>query len=525
MSVTESYYLLQDCLVALYYQLYFLKQQCNWKRQDTSGDGFGWAFCRYGADVNGDRCVSWICPQAKAATKNEGTKYNQVLENHTKACGQQSSASPLQAFLTDCLPGFTCRELLEGGTTNKKEYDKCYMEFLEHRGHCPPGQYCPIPMGFSGSFRKGSGSSTAAAGMSGLALNAITANYANDDLTDSCLYQITRCISSLTRRVPRSTGTLYGFFYSIGGICKKDGGRSKGGQAVNEALSKEFLCCPGWRDPQCLLGAVGNMRSGGKECASFYGLTDCGDNGTPPGSSTCGKYLHPLTGSLYNSVAPQFVDTYISWMVYLSYKLHEGLQRLLEEFKKIQCTKENGCTGKGGQGSCETKGCKKTTHGTVECCCDNIVKCAGVYGLFYRYGFSFLSPVTLTGNETGASDGSGSGKRNCQNFYTQLEKVIKGTPFRDLFTQIRKFIYTTRLPFGLYVTAFWLIVLLYLLWSMTYNLDLLHLRSHWRSPRSYLVPLQRILADGSRKGFCTLGYFQEANGDRLLSQGVSDVYL
>ncbi|GFE55893.1 variant erythrocyte surface antigen beta subunit, putative [Babesia ovis] len=49
----------------------------------------------------------------------------------------------------------------------------------------------------------------------------------------------------------------------------------------------------------------------------------------------------------------------------------------------------------------------------------------------------------------------------------------------------------------------------YLLWSMTVNLDLMHIQSHWRSPRSYLVPLQRILADGSRKGFCTLGYFQE----------------
>ncbi|GFE52786.1 variant erythrocyte surface antigen alpha subunit, putative [Babesia ovis] len=306
-------------------------------------------------------------------------------------------------------------------------------------------------------------------------------------------------------------------------MCQKDY-RGKG-EAVATTLKGELECCPGWRKPSDLMGAVGNMRSGGKECASLYGLTDCGDNGTPPGSSTCGKYLYPLTGSLYNSVAPQFCDTYISWMVYLVYGLREGLQRLLEEFKKIQCTKENGCTGKGGQGSCETKGCKKTTHGTVDCCCENIVKCAGVYGLFYRYGFSFLSPMTLTGNEKYETDGQGPGKRDCKAFYTQLNNVINGTPFRDLFTQIRKFIYTTRLPFGLYVTAFWSIVLLYLLWSITGPLDLMHIQSHWRSPGSYLVPLQRILADGSRKGFCTLGYFRDGTDNGLLEQGINDLYL
>ncbi|GFE56082.1 variant erythrocyte surface antigen beta subunit, putative [Babesia ovis] len=169
MSETESYYLLQDCLVALYYQMYFLKQQCNWERQQTTGDGFGWAFCRYGYEVNGTGCGSWQCPQGKGISGSDKHGENK--------CGTSTSGtpSPLQAFLTDCLPGFTCSKVKgfmdgngKGKLNNISGYLECYPPFTEHLGHpTVPGTECAVPMGFSGSFREGgpaSGTGTAAAG-------------------------------------------------------------------------------------------------------------------------------------------------------------------------------------------------------------------------------------------------------------------------------------------------------------------------------------------------------------------------
>ncbi|GFE55991.1 variant erythrocyte surface antigen beta subunit, putative [Babesia ovis] len=551
MSETESYYLLQDCLVALYYQLYFLKQQCNWSRQSKDGDGFGWAFCRYGEGVNGDGCVSWICPKAGAAG-NDATKngYAQTLAEHTKACGQNGNTggtngtpSPLQAFLCDCLPGFSCKRVMGLLTTYKSSisnnYQKCYMEFLEHRTHLPVGQYCPIPMGFTGSFikKEGSDTGTAAAGngigMSGLGINAITSHYANDDLTDSCLYQVTRCISSLTRRVPRSTGTLYGFFYGLGGVCQKNGGSN--GQAVNSALKVEMGRCPGWRDPKCLMDAlmgwtetdhIKNHKSGTGNF-TLGSLHGC-DYGEKDGNPTCGYYLRPLGGSLYNSVSRVYCDTYVSWIVHLTGVLNKGLESLLKEFTMVDC-KNSGCKGENGNDDCKCKekGCKPSTHGVVNnsgqppntkgCCCETIADCAGVLPLFYRFGFSFNSPGYVANHQ----------KRKCDKFYQQLQIVIGGKRFSDLLAQIRAFLYTTRLPFTLMIFGFWLAVLGYLLWSLGGPLDLLHIQSHWRSPGSYLVPLQRILADGSRnvKRVCTMKYFSDGTGNGLLEQGINDLYL
>ncbi|GFE52785.1 variant erythrocyte surface antigen-1 family protein protein, putative [Babesia ovis] len=536
---TQSYYVLQDCLVALYFQLYFLKQQCNWNRKD----GFEWTPCSYGADVSCDGCGSWIC------TGGGTGQYAGKVSSHRNECGQKNKPSPLQAFLTDCLPGFTCSKVKGFMETYKEKlkdisgYLSCYPPFTEHLGHpTVPGTECAVPMGFSGSFRSrgaaapggtgtagsavgGKGGSGAGAPMDGLSLNAILDAYANDDLRDSCLYQITRCICSLTRRVPRSTGTLYGFFYGLVDVYS-----GKQSSKFKPKLLGELNCCPGWRNPECLMealrlwrGGSHNRESSGKhDKGTLDSLNNCNDK-----NATCGKYLHPISGSLYNSVATVYTDTYLSWILYLTWRLQDGLKALRDAFRNINC-KEAGCKGTGGK-DCECtaeKGCTKGTHGTTPstsggtgkgCCCENIVKCAGVLGLFYRFGFSMHSPGGLSNDK----------KRQCKDFYQHLEKVIGGEYYKQLTEQLRKFIYTTRALFGVYIGVYWTAVLVYLLWSITGPLDLLHIQSHWRSPGSYLVPLQRILADGSRnvKRVCTIGYFQEGTGDRLLSLGVSDVYL
>ncbi|GFE55249.1 variant erythrocyte surface antigen beta subunit, putative [Babesia ovis] len=502
LSETQSYYLLQDNLFALYYQCYFLYKQGFW----GISNGLGWGYCRYGADVKCENVSGWKCVAGAVSTH---------FSSKT-VCGQDGNgkASPLQAFLCDCLPGFTCGEVVKKMKTHGKDiatkYSDCYMEFLEHRQHVldKPGQYCPIPMGFSGSFRKGTPLKSIGFqgdGVVGLGINAGLYYYAQNDLINSSLYQITRCISSLTRRVPRSTGTLYGFFY---GLVDVYSGR-KGG--FHTKLEDELSCCPGTRDPDDLMNAVTNWRGGthtehkpgSHSKGTLDSLSGCNDK-----TATCGKYLHPLTGSLYNSVAPQFCETYVSWIVHLTGVLKEGFIEFRDTFNKIDC-KEAGCGPKSGSTHCCQDG---KSHS--ECSCENVVKCAGVLALFYRFGFIYSNTGDLL-----------SKKKQCKQFYEHLGTVINGTAFKDLFSSINDFKYTTRLPFTLVIFSFWSIVLVYLVYSMAVNLDILHIQSHWRSPRSYLVPLQRLMADGSRKGFCILGYFQEANGDRLLSQGVNDVYL
>ncbi|GFE55985.1 variant erythrocyte surface antigen-1 family protein protein, putative [Babesia ovis] len=528
MSETQSYYLLQDCLVALYYQLYFLECQC----MSTRVSGEGWGYCKYGDQVKCEDgvkgsigCLSWICPVGNKEAHKNGKS------DGTNPCGCAKNPSPLQAFLCDCLKGFTCDVVMEkmkknGVTSNDSNkklntlsvYSKCYPGFLSHRGHTMSvfGQECAVPMGFSGSFRS---KSEGGKDMIGLGIYGALNYYSSDDIATSNLYQITRCICSLTRRVPRSTGTLFGFFYGLGlvyGNTKK--------QDFKKALNTELNCCPGWRDPECLMGALKDWtetdhsknHTDGKPANPTLGSLYMCNNANS--SASCGYYLQTLTGSMYKCVSDSFCETYVSWIVHLTGVLQSGLESLRDAFVKIDCS-TSGCTGKGGSGPCECpkEGCKPGSHGD-KCCCDNVVFCAGVHGLFYRFGFTYTHAwaVGLSPNW----------KKTCKQFSEQLGKVITEGLFTTLQTQLRNFIYSTRALFGVYIGVYWSIVLVYLLWSMTVNLDLMHIQSHWRSPGSYLVPLQRILADGSRnvKRVCTIGYFQDS-GDRLLSQAVSDVYL
>ncbi|GFE52783.1 variant erythrocyte surface antigen beta subunit, putative [Babesia ovis] len=525
LSETQSYYLLQDCLVALYYQLYFL--EC----QTFSGytEGYGWGYCKYGdgvkcEDVDGTGCLSWICSLGNGSQGAHGN----VTSGSGNQCGSSASnPSPLQAFLTDCLKGFTCEEVdtakLKTLTSNNhKDYSKCYPQFLEHRGHTKVfGQECAVPMGFSGSFRSGGPIAKQAAagqdnGMIGLGIYALLEYYSNSNMATASLYQVTRCICSLTRRVPRSTGTLYGFFYSIGGMCKKD--YSGNGQVVHSALKGEMGRCPGWREPECLMGALFNWRGvthrpgqpGYHENGTLDSLNRCND-----AKATCGHYLNPITGYLYNSLSDRFCETYVSWIVHLTWRLQSGLKSLREAFKDISC---EDCKCKKST-KCKAGGCTKGTHDS-KCCCESVADCAGVLGLFYRFGFNYIDAYKVAGK---GGNGNTDKKRTCKQFSEHLGKVIEGTYYKALQTQLRNFIYSTRALFGVYVTAFWSIVIVYLLWSITGPLDLLHIQSHWKPAQSHLVPLQRILADGSRKGFCTLGYFQDGTGNGLLE--INDLYL
>ncbi|GFE53583.1 variant erythrocyte surface antigen alpha subunit, putative [Babesia ovis] len=368
----------------------------------------------YGDGVNCDGCPSWQCPQGKGINGSSD-------QHSSDPCGQNGKgASPLQAFLCDCLKGFTCDQLTDENSECGKQlkelksgspkgiYEKCYPDIGDHRQHIldKPGQYCPIPMGFKDCFRDkttgGDGSAGSAVGGKGgsgvasssdcvgMGINAILECYANWDISQSSLYQITRCISSLTRRVPRSTGTIFGFFYGLGNVYVSTASGA-GKQGVNdnplkEALLGELRECPGFCKPEDLMASFMKWRTNGhkdnthkaKNGNPCEGTFDSLYRSDGNSSFTCGRYIFPLSGTLYNALAPQFCDTYISWMVYLSGRLKEGLKALLSEFNKINCQK-SGCGQKtGGTHCCEGGQQHK------DCKCENVVKCAGVLSTFYR---------------------------------------------------------------------------------------------------------------------------------------------
>ncbi|GFE55246.1 variant erythrocyte surface antigen beta subunit, putative [Babesia ovis] len=434
MSETQSYYLLQDCLVALFYQLYFLKYVT------FSGytQGYGWGYCKYGDQVvcegvDGKGCTSWICPVGNKSQH----------EKEKDKCGKDEK-SPLQAFLTDCLKGFTCPVVMEKKCqdnmkqlrkkqTDIKTYTDAYPPFLSHRGHTASvfGTECAVPMGFSGSFRKDGPACGSKDGMIGLGLQAVLYYYADWDIYFASLYQITRCICSLTRRVPRSTGTLYGFFYGLGGVAFHSG---EGKKKFKPKLEQELRRCPGNRDPQCLMTAVklwrggshNNERSGLHSKGTLDSLYASGWH-CNTASASCGYYLEPLTGSLYHSLATQFCETYVSWIVHLTWRLRDGLKSLLKEFKGIQCGKDI-CKGKDGKTDCQCpgQGCIPGSHD--KCHCKYIVFCAGVHGLLYRFGFTYRDPGMLSKD---GRDGRNY-KRNCKQFYERLNKVLTGQYFEDL---------------------------------------------------------------------------------------------
>ncbi|GFE55997.1 variant erythrocyte surface antigen alpha subunit, putative [Babesia ovis] len=334
-------------------------------------------------------------------------------------------------------------------------------------------------------------------------------------------------------RAPRTLGALVGFF--VGAISNS--GNSTGADPGN--LQESLQGLPGTGNQKDLVKALQDLRGNTPSSPTSSGtdytpLVAKGDLST---LCAVGKavdkyvcFLDPLTGHLYDTVSPVFGMTYVSWVIYLLKHLKQGLEMMYQDFNGINC-QQSGCEKKD---DCNKAKCTGGNHGTDGICnCLSMVSCRGVHSVLYRYGFSYAGGVLSPGDlHTWLKKQE---DITCSRFFEQMYKVLYGTTkdgnttdnlLENLLTAVRQYKYQCRMPFGLYIGVYWSIVLVYLLWSMTFNLDLIHIQSHWRSPRSYLVPLQRLLADGSRnvKRVCTIGYFQDS-GDRLLSLGVSDVYL
>ncbi|EDO08333.1 variant erythrocyte surface antigen-1 alpha subunit [Babesia bovis T2Bo] len=367
--------------------------------------------CLQSIDQIKDICNSPKCPGCTKHSNKCGQPSNPTV---CPACLQPTTTgvpSPLQAFLEDRLPGFSCQEVPE---TDKPEYPLA----SSHLGHCGgSGQCCPLPMGFRGQFQKGVTNT-------GQRLYGILYFFSNENMMQSCVYTLVRVTAALSATTPQVLGDVFGFFRGgVGNPVQKEGEVSKNCDHQNDPKTstgndKYFCgwCASGLRDevkkiewiPKGSDAGGQYMDKVGKALRDIKGSDSTATTTAYSSTATANtslsrltkncQYLSPLTGELYTAVSATFGGTYLSWVLYLSDALHSGLESLYEAFQQIEC---RGC-----KGQCDPNKCKKGEHGqgSGQCGCQSIVSCTGVLPVLYRHGFSYGNPFNLEGYQQEKKD-------------------------------------------------------------------------------------------------------------------------
>eukprot|EP00371_Babesia_bovis_P003667 XP_001612314.1 variant erythrocyte surface antigen-1, alpha subunit [Babesia bovis T2Bo] len=479
-------------------------------------------------DVIGDpNCPS--CKDHKDKCGQEGVK------RMCDKCHQQymdGFPSPLQAFLEDRLPGFSCSEVPEGE-------DPEYPPAASHLGHCGgSGQCCPLPMGFRNQFYSGSTSDC-----TGQRLYGILYFFSNENMMQSCVYTLVRVTAALSATTPQVLGDVFGFFR--GGVGNPVKGKNKQERNVpcghtgdpSQKGETDYYC--GW----CASGLreevrkiewipKGNEMDGGKYRTSVgealikikgdkAGVTTgYSSNGTSPSALSAltkdSEYVSPLTGELYTAVSATFGGTYLSWVLYLSDALEGGLRSLSDAFQQIEC---RGC-----KGQCDPNKCRKGEHGSNgggQCGCQSVVSCTGVLPVLYRHGFSYGNPFNLEGyyQKDGSKEGDYSIEntkttKHCHEFLESLSKVLddkqatsQDHPLTNLLSQVGKLQYDIRLPWIFVLTMAWLVAVLYLAFGAIWPLDWTHMRSHWLRGGEHHWQCMWYKVMTGRKGMELVEYF------------------
>ncbi|EDO05102.1 variant erythrocyte surface antigen-1 alpha subunit [Babesia bovis T2Bo] len=477
-----------------------------------------------------DICNSPKCPSCKSHSTKCGKEGKPTI---CKTCNQQymdGKPSPLQAFLEDRLPGFSCREV-------PADEDPEYPPAADHLGHCNgSGQCCPLPMGFRDHFQQG-------ITHTGQRLYGILYFFSNENMMQSCVYTLVRVTAALSATTPQVLGDVFGFFR--GGVGNKDRGKTPNGSdgtacnhdgnpsgSYDENKDKYFCgwCASGLREEVKKIEWVFNgteaggqyMGSVGKALRDIKG--DKGDSGasqqlSPSALSTLtdgNHYVSPLTGELYTAVSATFGGTYLSWVLYLSDALEGGLQSLASAFQQIEC---RGCTG------CDPNKCKKGEHGqgSGQCGCQSIVSCTGVLPVLYRHGFSYGNPFNLEGyhQKDGNKEEHGQfdienkhNPKNCHQFLDSLSAVINKKenasqehPLTKLLSEVGQLQYDIRLPWIFVLTLAWLVAVLYLAFGAIWPLEWTHMRSHWLRGGEHQWQCMWYKVMTGRKGVELIEYF------------------
>ncbi|GIX60641.1 uncharacterized protein BcabD6B2_00760 [Babesia caballi] len=531
---------LSEYSYALQFQLLFLYQQCS----RATIHGCAWQDCKYGSGVAA-HSDSHICPSK--CTSNHVTTIEHISCTHN--C---SSDSPLQAFLTDNLKGFSLPT-----ETNKLTYPEGHMS--DH----PPGSMCHVKMGFSPeqitvSDKKGSENHTVLRPLCGS--------------DTSPLRRLCEQFSCFNKRTPRTLGDLFGFFVQLAGQLFRDRMpiqtllstllRSFGLSSLQSNNSNELYSVlatisnkifdlksqphpvptglslslgamyndfPFWfqlfavSDSISLPGALYDLRQhchkegSGYEikhndtgCSKVndlwslnYNVSDPNNKHKACASGTCGGYLYPLCYANGAMFAPKHATSYLSWVLYLTDDLYTGFDELKAQFEQLTCSQCGPTCQKGGK--CHT--------GSVQCICPSIVQCGGVLPLLYTNGFNFNTTTLLNGWNKEPSGGRNWKQettltRTCANFNSALSNVLsEGAPLHNLLLAIDEFMYYVRFRFMSMVSSFWLISLIILLYFIFYGIDALHVKSHVHFPSTHKVPPIGLLTTGNAPALMNLTYY------------------
>ncbi|GIX63659.1 extracellular matrix-binding ebh [Babesia caballi] len=435
---------LSNYTYALQFQLHFLYQQCS----NTYTVGCGWRHCRFGKDINkgsNTEVPSHICPGYTCTEiskcKHDGTSSNQSTAEckHNegaagKNCGQSAGkASPLQAFLTDKLRGFS-----RGHPSDPSS----------HLAFCA-GYLCHVPMGFKADDLRAASNGNTQGDNICLTLRPFCGGF------NTSLRQLCEKLGCLTKRTPRTLGDLFGFLWHLNGQLFKNErptlkamiGKLDTAFGLGTTLSSDFqnnrhlVLTKIWNKiaeikfkslqqskPTILSRSVEAMAPA---IPFFYQLFMAKDEDSLPlvlfdlkqqchkvessgithatngsarhkhncsstpadlfslqtsrcaNGTNCGPYLYPLThsdGATYN---PAHASTYLSWVLYLSDDLQSWFQDMLDEFRNIDC-KASGCSKPSAPACSHSVG----QHGSSPSCqCASVVQCGGTLPLLYRHGF------------------------------------------------------------------------------------------------------------------------------------------
>ncbi|GIX62671.1 uncharacterized protein BcabD6B2_21060 [Babesia caballi] len=525
---------------ALQFQLYFLYAQCA----GTYSEECGWRGCKYGSTVKSENVTSHICSAGCDKQHQNGDHSSGSTCKH-KPC----EASPLQAFLTDTLKGFS---LSPSSTTG-------------HLSDHPPGFMCHVPMGFQSNH---------------LRENAGTGNYLYSTLKPFCgspdtpLRQLSEKLGCLTKRTPQTLGDVFGFIWHLNGqlfnnvqvmygfktavkqkphsvedfVTKfktairshksrsspEESGLVKSfesmapaipflyqmfsieeSNSVPDALFDLTYHCHKWET-----GNSGNRITlvhkdhSGQPCSTINDLWSLYQpvapaqsqlGGTDPYKAcrdkNCGGYLYSLTHSYGSTYAPSYASAYLSWVSYLVDDLATGLQEMFDVFKGLNCT--------------DCSSCSSGYHGaSQDSRCPSIVDCDGVLPLLYRHGFQYYDARWLKGmkfennNNRRVLKPDAQNKKSCSNFNSQLSKVLSpDAPLAKLLETIDSFLYLFRFYFFYNLSTFWLCSLAILLYFLIYGIDVLHFKSHVRFPSSHELPPIGLLTTGKAPALTQLTYY------------------
>ncbi|KAK1935268.1 variant erythrocyte surface antigen-1 family protein [Babesia divergens] len=451
----------------IYTPLTFLEYQCGKEKRDA-----GWKNCGYG-----QKCAEALQPFLSSATSSPccpSSLPKGIL--CTGQPGEKDHAEHCTKVGVECMALGTCNP--NGAHTQTT--DKCdpcphpLVRFLTDSwpfSQNYPDSFVP-KMGFSKD-------SLPFPGRRGEALHTALKDFCDSGNSSSSLTTLLKFLTRVSRTPPETLGEFFVFFQKFPGALK-----NKLKTNFDSYVSKE----PGRPDGQkfttafqtaleALKGSSNSHSNSGSHPYDLFSLNDCHVTEDAGEDVTCGPYLNSLTGDVYDIFIDNFDETYLSWICYLPKDFKNRLEEFKQKFSKC-CLQDSSSSSS----------------------CTTIVNCPCAWPLISSQGFSFTSRGSLSG-ETSNKEA-----RKCSDFIKQLEKVISGDLFTNLLAEIEKFLWSIRLPFFLFILAFWTFVISYFLYVQLYKLDLLHLKSHAHLPRSFKILPSTLFSDASSR-LKDLSYF------------------